>query len=394
VSPAARGRQHDEDSGRVRIPADVDRPDKLLAGLTARQLAILGVAAVALWAGYAATRHLFPPAVYGAMAFPFGALAALLALGRMEGVPADRWVLSAWRHRRSPRRLVPAPEGIPATPDFVAKAPGPHPSARPAPLRLPLSGIGSGGVVDLGSDGLAVICRASAVTFSLRTPAEQEALVAGFARFLSSLAEPVQVLVRAEPLDVGPAISALLDAAPGLPHVALERAARDHAAFLGDLAGSRDLLHREVLVVLRQPAGRTGTGGDGTGDGTGDRAGRLVRRAQEAVTALGAAGVSLCVLDGVAAHAAIARCLDPAAPAFAAPAPAAPAPTAPSPTAPLRPAAPGTARPGTAAPGGPASSSGPASSGGTGGIDEPVTLAHRAQTTRAPAKAPEEGAPR
>ena len=40
-------RDHD-DRGRVRIPADVERPDKLLAGLTARQLAILGVAAVAL----------------------------------------------------------------------------------------------------------------------------------------------------------------------------------------------------------------------------------------------------------------------------------------------------------------------------------------------------------
>ncbi len=388
MSPAPR-RQRDEDSGRVRIPADVDRPDKLLAGLTARQLAILGVAAVALWAGYAATRHLVPPAVYGAIAFPFGALAALLALGRMEGISADRWVLAAWRHHRSPRRLVPAPEGISATPDFVAKAAGAHPPAPPAPLRLPLSGIGSGGVVDLGSDGLAVICRASAVTFSLRTPAEQEALVSGFARFLSSLAEPVQALVRAEPLDVGPAIAALLDAAPGLPHVALERAARDHAAFLADLAGSRDLLRREVLVVLRQPAGRAGTDGGGTGDGTGDRASRLVRRAREAVTALGAAGVSLCVLDGVAAHAAIARCLDPAAPS-----PTALPSTALPPTAPPPPAAPGTARPGTAAPGDPASSGGAASSGGTGGIDEPVTLAHRAPTTRAQAKAPEEGATR
>jgi hypothetical protein len=46
-----------DDRSRVRIPADVERPDKLLAGLTARQLAILAVTAVALWAGYAATRQ-------------------------------------------------------------------------------------------------------------------------------------------------------------------------------------------------------------------------------------------------------------------------------------------------------------------------------------------------
>jgi len=331
VSPAAGRRQPTEDTGRVRIPADVDRPDKLLAGLTARQLAILAAAAVVLWAGYAATRHLVPPAAYGAAAVPVAAVAALLALGRMEGVPADRWVIAAWRHHRSPRRLVPTPDGVPPAPAFLAKAAGPHPPVLPAPLRLPLAGIDANGVVDLGPDGLAVICRASAVTFSLRTPAEQEALVAGFARFLSSLAEPVQVLVRAEPLDVGPAIDALLDAAPGLPHLALERAARDHAAFLADLAASRDLLRREVLVVLRQPAGQASTDGEG--------AGRLLRRAAESITALGAAGVSLSVLDGVAASGVLARSLDPAGPPR---------------------------------PGGLLSSA--------SGIDEPVTLAHRAPT--------------
>jgi len=306
VSPAAGRRQPTEDTGRVRIPADVDRPDKLLAGLTARQLAILAVAAIALWAGYAATRHLVPPAAYGVVAIPVAAVAALLALGRMEGVPADRWVLAAWRQHHSARRLVPAPDGVPPAPAFLAKAAGPHPPTLPAPLRLPLAGIDASGVVDLGPDGLAVICRASAVTFGLRTPAEQEALVAGFARFLSSLAEPVQVLVRAERLDVGPAIDALLDAAPGLPHVALERAARDHAAFLADLATSRALLRREVLVVLRQPAGQASAEGDG--------AGRLLRRAAEAVTALSAAGVSLSVLDGADAASALGRCLDPAGP--------------------------------------------------------------------------------
>ncbi len=344
MSPAA-GRRRDEDSGRVRIPADVDRPDKLLAGLSARQLAILALAAIALWAGYVATRHVVPPAAYGAVAIPVAAVAALLALGRVEGVPADRWVLAAWRQHRSPRRLVPAADGIPPAPAYLGKAAGSKAAALPAPLRLPLAGIEAGGVVDLGPDGLAVICRASAVTFGLRTPAEQEALVAGFARFLSSLAEPVQVLVRAERLDVGPAIDALLDAAPGLPHLALERAARDHAAFLAELAASRDLLRREVLVVLRQPAGQASTGGD--------RAGRLLRRAAEAVTALAAAGVSLFVLDGVAASGVIGRSLDPAGPT----------------------------RPGALA-------------GSPSGIDEPVTYAHD-RTPLEPADRPtQKGAPR
>ena len=295
MSPAARNPERDRD--RVRIPADVERPDKLLAGLTARQLAILGVAAVILWAGYAATRHLVPVAAYGAVAVPIGAVAVTLALGKMEGTAADRWVIAAWRHHRSPRRLVPAPEGVQPPPAFLGIPAGPL----PAPLRLPLGEVAADGTVDLAGDGLALLCRASAVTFSLRTPVEQEALVAGFARFLNSLAEPVQILVRAEPVDLTPTVDALLDAAPGLPHPALEAAARGHAQFLADLAARRDLLRREVLVVLRQPAG-------------GDDAGRLHRRAAEATAALGAAGVALTVLDGPAAAACLTRALDPATP--------------------------------------------------------------------------------
>ena len=230
------------------------------------------------------------------IALPVGALAAMLALGRFEGVAADRWVSAAWRHHRSPHHLVPASDGVPAVPAFMATSAGPMPDA----LRLPFAGVSAEGIVDLGPDGLAVICRASAVTFSLRTPTEQEALVASFARWLNGLDRPAQILVRAEPVDLTPSIDALLDAAPGLPHPALESAARGHAAFLADLAARRDLLRREVLVVLRQPPRRC------------DAPARLLRRAAEAATALAAAGVTLVALDGPAAAACLARALDPA----------------------------------------------------------------------------------
>ena len=83
------------------------------------------------------------------------------------------------------------------------------------PLRLPLSGVALDGTIDLGHDGLAMVCRASAVTFSLRTPSEQEALVSGFARWLNWLAESVQIVVRAESFDLTPSIDALLDAGAG-----------------------------------------------------------------------------------------------------------------------------------------------------------------------------------
>jgi len=262
--------------------------------LTARQLAILGLAGIILWAAYDATRHLVPVAVFAAVAAPFAGVAALLALGRMGGMSADRLVLAAWRQHRSPRRLVPAPEGLPNIPECIVTAAGPLPS----PLRIPLIGVDDDGLIDLGPDGLAIVGRASAVTFSLRTPTEQEALVAGFGRYLNSLAEPTQVLIRAEPIDLAPAIGELERVAPGLPHPGLEEAAREHARFLTDLAATRDLLRREVLLVLRQPAG----------DGA---AGRLRRRAEEASVALAAAGVTLEVLVGEDAESCLSRAVDP-----------------------------------------------------------------------------------
>ena len=290
------------DTGRVRIPADVGRPDKLLGGLTARQLAILAVAGVTLLAAYVATRHLVPVAGFAAVAVPVAGAATLLAVGRVEGQPADRLVLFACRHLRSPRRLVPAPQGVPAAPAWVA----PRAGALPAPLRLPLESVDAEGIIDLGADGLAAICRASSVTFSLRTPTEQEALVAGFARWCNSLAEPAQVVVRATPVDLGPMIDAIVEAAPGLPHPGLEAAAREHAGFLADLGARRTLLRREVLVVLRQPPSP-----NSTGDGARER---LRRRATEAVTALAAAGVTLTILDGPAVTGCLWRAVDPASP--------------------------------------------------------------------------------
>ena len=291
----------------MRIPADVECPDRLLANLTARQLAILGVAGVVLWATYTATRHVVPAAVFLALACPIGAAATLLAIGRVEGQPADRFIVAAWRQLWSPRRLVPAPEGVPASPAWVAAGAGPL----PAPLRLPLGRIDGDGTIDLGPDGRAVLCSASSVTFSLRTPVEQEALVAGFARWLNSLAEPAQLVVRAEPVELTVLIDGLLDAAPGLAHPGLEAAARDHARFLAELAASRTLLRREVLVVLRQPAGdRAATDRAGGDPG----AEHLRRRAVEATGALAAAGVALTVLDGPAATACISRAVDPSSP--------------------------------------------------------------------------------
>ena len=63
----------------VRIPAEVDREDRVLADLTARQVAILATAAVVLWLAWTATRRLVPPAVFAGAAIQGAAAAVMLA---------------------------------------------------------------------------------------------------------------------------------------------------------------------------------------------------------------------------------------------------------------------------------------------------------------------------
>src|SRR6266702_2475078 len=181
-----------------RIPADVDRPDRIAFNLTARQLAILATTGVLAWLLATAAQLLVPPVVAYALTLPIVAVGAALALGQRDGLSLDQLALAALRQARVPRRQVPAPEGVPAPPDLLANIPtGP----RPAPLALPATGITRDGLVDLGSDGMALVCQASTVNFALRTPDEQQALVAAFARVLHALTGPVQVVVRAERVD-------------------------------------------------------------------------------------------------------------------------------------------------------------------------------------------------
>jgi hypothetical protein len=320
----------------VRIPADVDRPDRILANLTARQVAILAVAGLLLYAVWSATRTVVPAVVFGLLSAPVAAAVAALALGSRDGMPLDLLLIAAVRQRLAPRRQVAAPEGIHPAPAWLT-ARTTHrtdtTSTAAGRLRLPAEGVtaaraGGGadvGVVDLGGDGLAIIVAASTVNFALRTPTEQEALVAVFARYLHSLTAPVQILIRAERLDLTGQIDDLRARAPGLPHPALEAAAVEHADYLTQLAAETDLLRRQALLILREPLHqhipprptRTWGGRRGREQTRAQAAAvraaqtRLARRLAEAADLLAPAGITVTGLDPAQATAVLAAACNP-----------------------------------------------------------------------------------
>ncbi|WP_431947898.1 PrgI family protein [Actinacidiphila sp. bgisy167] len=281
----------DEGLTAARIPADIEREDQVLGPLTARQAAILAVAALVLWLGYVAGRSWISPLAYVALVAPVAVVVAAVVLGRRDGVSMDRFLLAAVAFRRMPKRQVHAPEGVPALPAVLPPSWASAAGAPPVPLVLPCREVSDGGVLDLGREGQAALAVCGTVNFDLRTGAEQQALTGSFARWLNSLTGPVQILVRAHRLDVDPLVTALSASAGSLPHPALEQAALAHAGFLHALAGKRDLLTRQVLLVAREPA----MPGPGRSGGAGPRA---RQRLAEAARALGAAEIPVTALDG------------------------------------------------------------------------------------------------
>jgi hypothetical protein len=296
----------DNSRQRVPVPADVELPDKLVAGLTARQVVIAAIAVTVIWAGYLATRRVLPLPAFAVLAAPVAVAAAALGIGQRDGLTLDRLLAAAWRQARSPRRLAAAPEGVPAVPGWVAPDLARQAWPPPAPVRPLWESVAPDGVTGLCTDGAAAVCAVSTVNLSLRSPAEQQALTAAYGRWLNSLTGPVQILIRTGRADLASAAARLREHAPALPHPAVEQAAFGHADFLDGLAATRQVLTRQVLLVVREPDAGPGR--------PGSAAGRAAQRAAEAIRLLAGAGLQARPLDGAQVTALLAAACDPGGP--------------------------------------------------------------------------------
>src|SRR4051794_36965142 len=188
----------DDEPYRARIPADVDAPDKVLYGLTFRQLAVLAVAAVAVYTGWRARHRRVPAPVLLGAAGIILVLAAGLVVGRRDGLSLDRWLLHAVARSRAPKALSAADTSA-RLPDWV-EAPKQR-IALPAPLKLPADAIDDDGQITLAGDRAAMVA-ATSVNLGLRTADEQAALIDTYGRWLNSLSTPTQIVVSAQPVDL------------------------------------------------------------------------------------------------------------------------------------------------------------------------------------------------
>jgi hypothetical protein len=292
----------DEPPMRARIPADLSAPDRVVAGLTARQVAILAVAAVPVYLAWQQLADRIPVPVLAGVTAPVAAVAVGLALGRRDGLGLDTWLLAALIHRRRPRRLLPAPGHLrPAAewaPDALPVA-SPGDRGRLGVLRLPASAISPDGTITTGSGTAVALVAAATVTAGLHTNAEQAGLVAGYARWLNGLSAPVQLVVSGRRVGLGARAVRVAEQANRLPHPALAAAAVDYAEFLLDLTEQADPLERTITIAC------TGAARD------------VQRRAAGTAEALSAVGSRCKILDAAEATALLTAATDPFVPGTA-----------------------------------------------------------------------------
>jgi hypothetical protein len=106
------------------------------------------------------------------------------------------------------------------------------------------------GVVELQPGEYRAILEVSGTARPFDDDARLEGVLAGFATFLNGLSYPIQILVRATPVDLTRYLSTIEERAQQFGDAQLAEMAHDHVAFVQGLARQRTLLERRFYVVV------------------------------------------------------------------------------------------------------------------------------------------------
>lgn len=105
-------------------------------------------------------------------------------------------------------------------------------------------------VVQLNGGEFRAVLEVSGTAGPFDDDARTEGLLAGFATFLNGLSYPLQIVVRASPVDLSRYLSTLEERGRHVLDGQLADLAHDHAAFIQGLARQRTLLERRFYVVV------------------------------------------------------------------------------------------------------------------------------------------------
>ena len=114
------------------------------------------------------------------------------------------------------------------------------------------------GVLALADGSYRAVLEVTGASGPFDDEARQATALAGYAGFLNALSYPIQVLVRAVPVELGRYLATIDQRARHELPGELSALARDHATFVQGLARRRTLLERRFYVVVPAQSGETG----------------------------------------------------------------------------------------------------------------------------------------
>lgn len=227
----------------VPVPADIDIQDRVLFGLTVRQLLMLapsGLAAALIWKSLGA---IMPPELIMPLALTPVALCAAVAIGRVDGIGLDRLIAAAVT---MPRQPLAAGRGETASLRMERSSKA---NPRTRVLTGPVRDVAEDGLIDLGTAGFARAVDVGSVNFDLLGPSEQTGMVAALARLCYGLDAHMQISIATRPVDLSGYLDALADRAAAAASPAVAASARSHASWLAGLVRTQGLLDRQITVV-------------------------------------------------------------------------------------------------------------------------------------------------
>jgi len=302
----------------LKVPTHLDGRNPIVGRYTARDLVPV-VAGVFGAAGVLGQPHLLPAARVGealAVTLLGGTIGlvrpsdrSLVAWGRLAATHLLGERTSTWTLPSTPLSTTPA--GAPLRPPHLTFATGtgagtstPPPPASPAssggaprPVRRPAS---SGhpfvpaeiaaGVIIFADGRRCAVLECSGATVEGMDVEQQRALHVAYHAFLLGLSFPVQILVCADPVDLGPYAARRTARLSGRP-LAVRRLGSADAAYMRRALAQVDALDQRVYVVIPDAFGPTPSVLEGTGP-------RALRRARRRWAAAGRARDQMAAQDG------------------------------------------------------------------------------------------------
>jgi len=263
----------------LKVPTHLDGRNPIVGRYTARDLVPV-VAGVFGAAGVLGQPHLLPAARVGealVVALLGGAIGlvrpggrSLLAWGRLAATHLLGERIATWALPSSPAST--APPGAPLRPPHLARAAGappapPTPSLPPrdAPrsVRRPATPAHPFVPMEIAADTIAfgdgrrcAVLECSGATVEGMDAEQQRALHAAYHAFLLGLSFPVQILICADPVDLGPYAARRAARLAGRP-LAVRRLGSADAAYMRRALAQAGALDQRVYVVIPDASGPT-----------------------------------------------------------------------------------------------------------------------------------------